>query len=472
MIEGGTRDVTQAARGVELEHEAAVARPCILSGEIRTAGRLCDVISFLAHASWWGELIVEQGDTLRALYFDEGHVVGAQSTVDAEQLPSAPAVRDELVGLAKKQIEAIFSAIVSIDEGRFFFFEGFDDRDLAFRHRLSVDALLLDAIRKMDEKKYFESRIPSKDHVPVRTSRAPATLDPFGVFDAIDGKRTVEEVAQSVGIAEMEVTRALFQHVQAGDVAIKPPRLGAKQMVEIYNDAIVVLLRELDAMGEGDGVRAQLATFGTVGGERPYEDAKPEADGTIDADETVARIQAATDVRAAEERLEQWLYDYASFALFLGRPHLERKEREKISDVSEIPRAPRVPRIGHPVLADVPSLVAPDGANGAAATSTARLRRVPAVGMPGLDASRTLRMKRLDASALIGAKGTQRMHVRVVLPDEKLALPVAVAPVAPVAPARPAAPLASGPNVVLVSSLVAVAFFVLGLVVATAGLGR
>lgn len=504
--------MTQAEKIVEVAADA-IKRPCILSGEIRSAGTLCDVISFLAHSSWWGEMIVEHGDTLRALYFDEGHVVAAQSTAESERLGAVLVTagsitreqaeaarafakekgirfgealvergylsREQLFGLTKKQVEAIFSGIVAVESGRFFFFEGFDDGELSLRHRLSVDGLLLDAIRKMDEKKYFESRIPTKDHVPVRTSLAPTTSDPFGIFDAIDGKRTVGEVAESVGLAEMEVTRALFQHVQAGDVAIRPPRMAAKQMLEVYNEAIVVLLRELEAIGQADEVRAQLAKFVQGGPETFYEDATPEADGTLDVAKTVTKIEAAADAQVAEERLKQWLYDYASYALFLGRPHLERKERAKTPTASDIPRAPRLPSVERVELDDVdggPIVALDDALRDLPGTSTVRLRKVSVATVPGVDPSRTLRLGRLDVQGMLDARRTRRMHARVVLPDSGAR---ELAPRAVGSPPTAVAPLvgrvmeapAPRPNLALVVTVVAAACFALG-VLATLGLAR
>src|SRR5688572_10487623 len=57
-----------------------------LVGEIHHPGALCDIIMFIARAGWWGELIVEDDEATRSLYFDEGHVVGAESTAGAEEL--------------------------------------------------------------------------------------------------------------------------------------------------------------------------------------------------------------------------------------------------------------------------------------------------------------------------------------------------------------------------------------------------
>src|SRR6266536_2057098 len=61
-------------------------RPCLLSGEIRSAGALCDIVSFIGHAGWNGELMVLERSSGRSLFFDQSHVVGAISTVKTERL--------------------------------------------------------------------------------------------------------------------------------------------------------------------------------------------------------------------------------------------------------------------------------------------------------------------------------------------------------------------------------------------------
>src|SRR3954454_4856880 len=61
-------------------------RACILSGEIRSPGALCEIIGFIGHAGWNGELMVLERASSRSLYFDQAQVVGAQSTLQSERL--------------------------------------------------------------------------------------------------------------------------------------------------------------------------------------------------------------------------------------------------------------------------------------------------------------------------------------------------------------------------------------------------
>ena len=58
-----------------------------LAGEI-TPGAMCDVLALLGQTGWRGELLVFDGESTRSVFFEQGNVVGAQTTVDDERLGS------------------------------------------------------------------------------------------------------------------------------------------------------------------------------------------------------------------------------------------------------------------------------------------------------------------------------------------------------------------------------------------------
>src|SRR5678815_3799444 len=65
-----------AAEGFPSDRDAG---SCVLFGEIAEASGFYDLFSFLSRARWRGELLVQIDDVRRSLFFDEGHVVAAQS---------------------------------------------------------------------------------------------------------------------------------------------------------------------------------------------------------------------------------------------------------------------------------------------------------------------------------------------------------------------------------------------------------
>jgi len=132
--------------------------------------------------------------------------------------------------------------------------------------------------------------------------------------------------------------------VQGGHVAILPPRLRVREAVAVYNDAVSLLLRELDATDEGDAVRLQLASRVATTPLAPVTaGAGPADDGRFDADRVAANVAARKDGRKVEEVLGHWLHELASYALFLARPHLQRAQ------AGAKPGTPPAPRISQTV---------------------------------------------------------------------------------------------------------------------------
>lgn len=340
------------------------ARACVLAGQIRSPGGLCEVLSFVAYTGTRGEFLVhdDADGTVRSIFFEDGYVIAAQSTAVNERLGEVlyrygvltreqvtacadasadrsirfgeAAVRLGLLGREDvfarmtRQTEEIFYGMLLVTRGMFYFLEGFEDDQLSWRDRLSVGVLVRDGIRRMHETRYFRARIPSEHHVPACVPAvAPPDNDPLGVYRAIDGTRSVLDLSRLVGAGEFEVTRALFQLVQSGHVVVRPPRLAPEEMVQVYNRAIAVILRELDAMDEGDPVREQLSKFMS---EREaanvlFDGAAPADDGSLDVERIAANLVKAGAPANAAQLLSTTLYEVASYALFLARPHLRRR---------------------------------------------------------------------------------------------------------------------------------------------------
>lgn len=366
-------------------------RSCPLSGEIQSVGSLCDIISFIAHTGRRGELIVIAAEVSRSIYFDQGYVVGARSTAIGDRLgevlyrhgvltreqvdvcAEAAATgalrfgeaavrhgfvtRERLFALMARQTEEVFYGTLFEGSGVFYFLDSYDDAELAARHRLSVTELIREGVRRAHETRFFRARIPSERHVPARApGSAPPQPDPLGVFGAIDGTRSVVDLCRVLGASEFEVSRALFQLIQTGHVTMKPPRLDPKAVVEVYNHAIALLLCELDAMDEGDNVRAQLATFAAREGGYAalFAGAGPADDGTLNPARVAENLKSVSRPARAEEHLAASLWEYASYALFLARPHLRRMELARGSTT-----APRVSKRVTALLEPIAPAVAP-----------------------------------------------------------------------------------------------------------------
>ena len=465
-------------------------RACLLFGDIGgTAGGFYDVLSFLGHVRWRGELVLEGDGTLRSLYFDEGHVVAAASTakdeaigevlvragrLTREQADACVAkIRDgslrfgeaavslgfltneELFAEMGRQIDAVFTGVVKTQAGSFGFFDGYDESRLAFRQKRVVDGLLLDAIRRIDEAEAFPEEVRSSDRVPKRTTTvAPPASDPLGLYEKIDGKATVGEIVEKSGTSELAATKALFELVQTGHVTIVPPRIGVTRIVEVYNEPLAFLLRELDAANEGARVRAQLEKFASEQENgHLVKGAGPNHDGTFDAAVVLSNVGAEADPDEAEGHLSTLLYDYASYALFLARPHLHRKEErddeprvssrvaamlEAIAPLGERMKSERVEK----AVEDAAHAPAPP-----AVTETKDAEREKKLAaFPGLDPSRVARMPALSEERLAALKASRQLPAFVppsLPPSHRGSQPRL--PVADAAPKSKAAPTPAKP---------------------------
>ncbi len=179
--------------------DGAVVR---LSGEVTHPGALCDILALLAQTGWRGELIVFEEQNARSLFIDQGNVLGVLTSVDDErlgavlyrfgilsqaqyasiktQLDAGRRFGDVAVELGilnqeqvfhqiRKQIEEVVFATLAIADGTFFFLDGFDDARLPTRQAVSLNVLLMDGVTRIDEMRHFRQKIPSCEHVPVRS---------------------------------------------------------------------------------------------------------------------------------------------------------------------------------------------------------------------------------------------------------------------------------------------------------------
>lgn len=514
--ERATSPVPAGEDAIPSDRDAAA---CVLFGEIAEASGFYDLFQFLARAKWRGELIVQISDVRRSLFFDEGHVIAAQSGAPHERigevLRSAGMLTAEQIdacvdrqgdgslrfgeaavelgfvtteGLFRamdRQLETIFGAVVAATHGSFYFFLGYDETTLSHRQRHKVDTLLVKSISRIEQEEYFRTRVPSWEHVPRRTAEREAPReDRLGIYGAIDGRRTVSQIRDlCAGADDLEVMRGLFELVQSGHVSIEPPRIGVGRVVEIYDEAIVFLLRELDAMDQGEEIRAKLAEFSRDAPTDLFGAGIPEDDGSFDA-EAIAKRSAGLD--DAEERVGSWLYDYASFALFLARPHLQRRygdlPRDDFARISLRVAALLAPLAPHGAATELPPsgpVILLESAAPPRKTTPAMAKPSPKgtqklpranIPMPGVDPTRTLRMKPISDEQIVRRLGTAALpppHASGAVPWP--ARPRALAPV----PGRPLAvvpptPRTDGAVRLTLPSLIALVVLVAGVAAAVA----
>jgi hypothetical protein len=325
-----------------------------VAGEVTGPGALCDVLALLAQMGWRGELVIEDREHLRSIFFDQGNVVGANTNADEERIGSvlyrfgalSAVDRDRVLGQAKagqrfgeaalelglvtkeslyacisKQIQEIVYATLLVADGTFFFLDGFEESRLVSHHTLSASALLMNAVTRMDEMRYFRQKVPSEQHVPaLAQGRGEPPEDFAKVLAAVDGKKSVQEIGRETGLGEFETTRALYALVQSHHVSMHPPRVmgGPAALVNAANDALRVIFASARSAGKSAEVQDSLASFAVGAGvyDMLFRGAGPDAEGVLDADRVARNAPIVAGGSDPDNVLKQMLHEYVSFALF------------------------------------------------------------------------------------------------------------------------------------------------------------
>ncbi len=333
------------------DEDGAIVR---LAGEIATPGSMCDILALLGQTGWRGELVALDKETSRSVYFDQGSVVGVWTNEPGERLGQVmykfgALTREQLDaceqtngegrrfgevvtghGFLKqsqiyeylnRQVQEVVFAMLTLGDGTFFFLDGFEESALVSRHTVSANVLLMDAVTRLDELRYFREKIPNSAYVPVRREgRGPPPPEFSRVFDAIDGFATVEDIGRITALGEFDTTKVLYTLLQSKHIVMHPPRVsgGAAALVGTANSVLRMAFdaaRRVDAV---DALRSELSSFAVGAGvyDILFRDAGPDAAGQLDPKAVAQNSVLVASAVESELVLKQMLHDYVSFALF------------------------------------------------------------------------------------------------------------------------------------------------------------
>jgi hypothetical protein len=334
------------------ECDGAIVR---LAGEITTAAAMCEIFGLLGQTGWKGELVVFDEREERSLFFDQGNVVGAETTCEEERLGAVMyrfggiskeqheelmekraegqrlgnlaveagyVTQQQVFRYLRNQIEEVVHSTLIADDGTFFFLDGFDDSRLVSRQLISANGLLMDAVTRLDEIRYFREKIPSADHVPqLNPGNAEPPPEEFRqTLDVIDGERSIQELGRVTGRGEFFTTRDIYALIRTKHVILTPPRMsgGLSAVVSLTNDALVRIHRFADGEATGAELRQRLASFASGAGvyDLLLRGAGPLEDGSLDADRVAENATLISHGQNTEQVLRQMLYEYVGFGLF------------------------------------------------------------------------------------------------------------------------------------------------------------
>jgi len=365
-----------------------------VAGEIRTPGAMCDIVALIAQAQWRGELAVVDEGASRSVYFEDGAVIGVSTNVPEERLGetlyrAGALTREQLtiaidatrtggkrfgevlmeLGLQKpeqlfplmaRQVEEVFYAILQLSTGTFYFFDRYDEKLIGHRHNLNVSGLLMEGVRRMDEMRFFREKVPNDEFVPTPTNLAtkkPPPEELAAVFSQCDGKRSLNDIARTTGLLEFDVTRGIFQLLNAGYLTIAAARpQGADSIVGVFNRALVVIHAACAHASKIAELKDGLSRFATGAGiyDPLFLGAGPLDDGSL-RPERVAKNLAALAGDDPDAWLIQLLHEYVGFAMFQAESLLARDVERTLKDsVAEMLKPVR-PTDGQPTSSSVPT---------------------------------------------------------------------------------------------------------------------
>jgi len=222
----------------------------VLAGDIGTFA-LQDQIAFLGQSRWTGILRVLSTSGERTLTLKEGEVRSAASDSPADRIgevmirmgyvtrPQLEAVLSESppsrVGKAmvekgylkshdlykclNEQVSEIFHNMMLAKEGTFACVDQeLDEKALVHNLSISIQGLLMDSIRKIDELTQFRKRVPHGKLFVAKKKPSDGKLeeDEDLFLALVDGQRTVIELGLAAKVSEFDATRITYRLMEGG----------------------------------------------------------------------------------------------------------------------------------------------------------------------------------------------------------------------------------------------------------------
>jgi hypothetical protein len=227
---------------------------------------LSDLIAFLGQSRWNGVLKVNTPAGERTLSLKDGEVRAAHSDSPADRigevmvrlgyvtkvaleqvLQDTPPSRigkamvekgllqaHDLFKCLTEQVAEIFHTMMLAKEGAFTLVDMELDDKPAHTVNVSMQSLLMDSIRKIDEMAHFRKRIPHGRVLIAKKKASDGTLEPEEdhMLGLINGQRTVLELGTAGKHGEFDATRIVYRLLEGGYASIvKEPVVGVPEPV-------------------------------------------------------------------------------------------------------------------------------------------------------------------------------------------------------------------------------------------------
>lgn len=219
-----------------------------------SAFALADLVAFLGQSRWTGVVRVIASSGERSIFLKDGEVRGAVSDSASDRLGEVMVrlgyvtrqrieelLRDippskigralvekgalqahDLFRCLTVQVSEIFHALMLCREGTFFVVDQEPDERSAHSLSLSMQSLLMDSIRKIDEMAHFRRKIAHGRLYVTRRHPSDGKLEKEEdlVLSLADGEHTLLEIAQQAKLTEFDATKAVFRLLEGGYASV------------------------------------------------------------------------------------------------------------------------------------------------------------------------------------------------------------------------------------------------------------
>jgi hypothetical protein len=247
----------------------------------------------------------------------------------------------------RQQVETIVFNLFGLSQGSFFFLEKEPEKEKMVRLAMSTQNMIMEGLRRVDERALFMRVIRSMDALPKRSNVSIENLAPeeqrlLALIEA--GGQDVRGVLRRSGMSEFDGLRALYELINKGAVAIEdaPATAVAGDLGEIllvFNGALTALFRRISAKNGGflneisNFIRQMPSPFSYV-----FKDVSLRNDGSVDGRKVLTNLSGLEEQdkkRLLAEALSELIYMECMAA---QRDLGQAESARLIQKVQEVPR--------------------------------------------------------------------------------------------------------------------------------------
>jgi hypothetical protein len=344
---------------------------------------VADVLTFVSMIRRSGKLSFTRGERVRVIYWNRGEMVFAtsnsaehslgqflfrngkitQTQLDESRNRMAADTRHgkilvqmgaispkELWWGVKNQVLEIIYSLFTWEEGSFAFHESDEQIRERILLNLNTATIIMEGIRRLDERALIQERITSLDTVYATVAGAEGHLaeldlaaDEAALFHSIDGTRTIRELVRSSELTEFETLRILYQLETARvieevrdekkrgpvflDVEDSPELL---RIISTYNDMFGYVFEAFaQAVGEDRARDIFMATLQSAGANELWNGVFFDQYGRFDENMLIANI-SELPFEQRKSSLEEGLNNLLSLHLFEVSQHLDGSAKGEV----------------------------------------------------------------------------------------------------------------------------------------------